>query len=223
MEAGYGAHAPRGESHFRPLRPLRPRIPRDPTAELGMKSSLAANAGMSLLECLAYIAIFAMIVNLSMSAFVSASRLSAFGSASLERLAITDDLRDAVSSVVREARAVVAGVGAYHTGEDTLVVELPSLPGQPMARRYAVIGCVTSKDRLARMEMTETDGKYEITWCSTYSLPIAAVRFSYDTPDPLRARLISIETDAVNTHKGKPPVPYRFQAALRSRAAGDVT
>ena len=178
-------------------------------------------AGMSLLECLAYVAIFAVVINLSMSAFVSASRLSSTATAGLNRLAVTDDLREGISRALREARGVAAGVGSYRTGQDTLVVELPLLPDKPIAHRYAVLGRIISKNRLTHMEVAEIDGSYTITWCSTYALPVSAIRFGYDNADPLRARLISIEMDVDNVHKGKPPVSHRFSAALRSRAAGD--
>jgi hypothetical protein len=176
--------------------------------------------GMSLLECLAYVAILAVVINLSMSAFVSASRLSSTATAGLNRLAVTDDLREGISRALREARGVAAGVGSYRTGQDTLVVELPLLPDKPIAHRYAVLGRIISKNRLTHMEVAEIDGSYTITWCSTYVLPVSAIRFGYDNADPLRARLISIEMDVDNVHKGKPPVSYRFSAALRSRAGG---
>ncbi len=186
-----------------------------------MKPSMrAANAGMSLIECLAYVAIFAVIVNLSMSTFMSATQLSSMGTRGLDRLNMTDELRDGVAQVLREARTVVAGVGAYHTGPDTLVLDMPPRTDAPDARRYVVLGRLGPDNRLARIEVAEKDGVYTTTWFSHYALPVAAVRFGYDNADPLCARLIAVEADVVNTHKGKAPVPYRFSAALRSRVAG---
>ncbi|HNR34103.1 MAG TPA: hypothetical protein PKO36_02915 [Candidatus Hydrogenedentes bacterium] len=175
------------------------------------------NAGMTLLECLAYMAIFAVIVNVSMSTFVSATQLSTMGTRGLDRLNMADEFRDGIARLIREAGSVAEGVGAYRTGPDTLVLAMPAQSG---TRRYTVLGLVGPQNRFSRMDVSETDGVYEVTHFSHYALPVAAVRFGFDNADPLKARLIAVDASLVNTHRGKPPVPYRFSAALRSRSAG---
>lgn len=176
-----------------------------------------ANSGMSLIECLAYVALFTIIINVSMSTFISATQLSTMGSRGLDRLNMADELRDSVVRLIREAGNVADGAGMYRTGPDTLVLAMPALSG---THRYTVLGLVGPKNRFSRIEVSETDGAYEVTHFSHYALPVAAVRFGFDDADPLKARLVSVDASLVNTHRGKPPIPYRFCASLRSRTAG---
>lgn len=180
----------------------------------------SSRAGMTLLECLVYIACFTIIVNISMTTFVSASRFCSVGMAGLDRLAMSDDMREGVAGTLRQARRVVAGVGAYHTGAETLVVELPPWPQSPAATRYAVLCHIPEKKRMARLLVVEKDGQYTVTAYSTYALPVASLQFRYNNADPLRARLVSVDVETVNIRKGRPPVPYGFSVALRSIVAG---
>lgn len=185
-----------------------------------IRATCAANAGMTLFECLTYIAIFTVLINVSASTFISTTQLASIGTRGLDRLNMTDELRDDVSRLLREARAVTSGAGAYHTGPDTLVLEMPSPPDSANTHRYTVLGGFGPKNRLARIDVSEKDGVHTVTWFSHYALPVASVKFAYDNADPLQARLINVEANVVNTHKGRSPIPYRFSAALRSRVTG---
>jgi len=88
------------------------------------------------------------------------------------------------------------------------------------ARRYVVLGCLTSKTGLARVEVTERDGKYVTESATRYALPVAALRFAYKQETPGAAPLVTLDLDAVNASKdpSRPPVTYRFVAAARSRS-----
>ena len=190
----------------------------------------AANAGMVLIEALAYVAILAIVVNVTMSVFVSASRLSLLGTTALDRLTMVEHIREGYARTVREAQGVVSVVGAYRTGGDRLVLEMPRSPEHADARRYVVFGFITSTSCLGRLEIIEKDGQYSAAAYSTYALPVSALRFGYDTPDPEQARLMSLEVDVLDARtkaylrkgpslpklKTKAPVTYRFVANPRS-------
>lgn len=182
-----------------------------------------SESGTTLVEMLAYIAVLAVVINLAGSIFISVNRMNAVGTMALDRVGMRDEVRKDLGAAIRQAVRVVPGVGAYHTGADTLVMEIPPEAASPEVNRYLVLGFVTSKDRISRMIVEKRDGAYVAASCTTYALPVAAVRFSYDAEDPLNARLVRVDADIPNTHKGKEPVPLGFSAALRCRMAGGVS
>lgn len=180
-------------------------------------------AGLSLLEMLGYVAIITVVINLSLSVFLSASRLSAVGTVALDRLTMVEYLNAEFRRTVREAGAVVPDVGAFETGPEHVVLAMPPRPGQSETARYVVFGEIGREKRLSRLEIIEKHGEYTTEAYSTYALPVESLRFEYDRDDPTRARLVTLEVDALNARKEirKPPVTYRFVGALRSaRAAG---
>jgi len=183
------------------------------------------NAGTSLLEMLVYIPILAVVVNLSLSVFLGASRLSALGSTAMDRMTTVTEVQQKFTRTVREAEAVAPGVGTYRTGPAQLVLEMPPSPDHPDARRYVVFGHITSTKRLGRLEIFEKDGQFTSDAYSRYAFPTRNLRFRYDNDDPAAARLVTLEVDVENARKSKakPPVTYRFVAALRSSARGEAS
>ena len=184
-------------------------------------SSYRENRGMTLLGTLAYVAILAVLINLSMSVFVSASRLSALSTAALERLNTVDEVRVSFTRTVREARGVSPGVGVYKSGPTQLVLDMPLRPEDGGTARYAVFAQLKSPTQLSRLEVIEKDGALSPGNFSTYALPVEAVRFEYDAQDPERARLVTFDLDVENAGKNanKPPVTYRFLASPRGKGA----
>ena len=189
----------------------------------GMRRRISNDAGMSLLETLGYVAVLAVLVNLTLTLFIGASRLSILGTTALDRLRMVEDVREGFSETVREARRVVSGVGAYETGPGQLVLELPPDASDGDARRYAVLGHITSALCLGRLEVVERGGVCEASSYSTYALPIAGVRFEYDSEHLERVRLVTLQLDAQNAAKTKAPATYRFQASLRGSNPGAAT
>jgi hypothetical protein len=178
---------------------------------------------MTLFECLVYIVVLAAIVNMTTSIFISTSRMNAMGTVALDRLEMRNEVRKEFSGILRQAAAIVPGIGAYHTGEDALVMELPPATGNPEIKRYAVLGFITAKDRVSHMYLEKRGGDYVVTACSTLALPVESLHFGYDKPDPMLARLVQVEMGVANTHKGKSAVPLQFTAGLRCRIAGGVS
>jgi len=177
------------------------------------------DAGMSLLEMMGYMAVLAVLVNLTLTLFIGASRLSVLGTTALDRLRTVEDVREGFTETVREARRVVPGVGVYKTGPGQLVLELPREASDGDTRRYAVLGHITSALCLGRIEVLERGGVCEADSYSTYALPIAGVRFEYDSEHLERVRLVTLQLDAQNAAKTKAPATYRFQASLRASSS----
>jgi len=179
-------------------------------------------AGMTLIECLVYVAIFCVVVNLCVSVFLGMSRLSAMQTTALDRMREVEEVREVFSRAVRASYGVVAGVGAYKTGPDQLVLEMPSDPAAAKANHYTILGKLGKESRLARLELVANDGKYTSDSYVTYALPIDALRFQYDPGQP---RVVQCEVDVPNAakKKNKPPVTYHFLASLRgkSESSGD--
>jgi hypothetical protein len=197
-------------------------IPHEGSPSAGQKRPGRAarpDAGMLLLETMVYIGVLAVILNVALSIFISASRLSLMGTTALDRLCMVEEVRQVFSRGAHEAQAVAPGIGAYKTGPDQVVFELPSDHAAEGERRYVVFGRIISPARLSRMEIVEKDGQFSLAACSTYALPVSALQFGFPGDDPGRARLVSVELDVPNAGKTKPkpPVTYRFLAALRGR------
>jgi hypothetical protein len=175
-----------------------------------------SDAGMLLLECLMYVAILAIVVNLVASVFVSATRLSAVGTAALDRVNAVDDVREAFTRAVREAEAVVPGAGAFATGPNQLVLRMPLGAHKDAHARYVVLGCIDPAPGFKSLEITEKNGQYAPEAYTVCSLPVQSLRFDYGAGPPERARLISLDVVAANARKDKDPTTYRLTGALRS-------
>jgi len=180
-----------------------------------MKLRNTSNSGMTLIEALAYVAILAVVINGAMSMFLGASRLSFLGTAAADRLSEVERVREAFTGAVHEAQGIAPGAGAFRTGPDCLVLDMPVDPADG-APRYVVLGCLTSKTGLMRVEVTARDGQYVTESAMRFALPVAALHFAYDGAAPL----VTLDLDAVNASKdpSRPPVTYRFAAAPRSRS-----
>ena len=139
------------------------------------------SSGIMLLELMVSVVVIAIVINLSLSIFVSISRLSALETKALDRLRAVDEVREAFTRTVREAAAVVPGVGAYKTGDGHLVLAMPPSPGEEA--RYVVLGPIKSPNKMSRLEVSKHGDQYVSEAYQTYALPAESFRFSYDKPD----------------------------------------
>jgi hypothetical protein len=174
---------------------------------------------MTLVEALAYVTILAVAINLALSLFLSASRLSMLGSSGLDKMVVLEEMRQEFTETVREATAVRDQIAEYRTGPDTLVLELPSQVGE--GRRYAVFGVLGGQPRLSRLVLTDKDGAFAAERFDTYRLDLEQVRFTADSADPKDARRASLHVVLKTERVRKTPsMGNTFSAAMRSVGPG---
>jgi len=175
-------------------------------------------AGTTLVEMLAYVAILAVVINLALSLFLSASRLSMLGTSGLDKMVVLETMREDFTETVREAVAVTERVAAYRADEDTLVLELPSEPGE--GRRFAVFGMMGAEPRLSRLVLIEKDGAFAAERLDTYRLDLEQAGFTLDAADPAQARRASLHVVLKTDRERKTPsTGNTFWAAMRSVAS----
>lgn len=155
--------------------------------------------GASLLEMIVYIAVLAILVSLALQVFISGSRVSALGTATLDRMLVLADLDEDFVDTVRSARRIVSEVARYKTGPDMLVLELPAETG----RRYAVFGQLGETPQMNRLILVESQGTLEVERFATYRTDLSAISFEFDAALPLDARCVTLSL--------APKVPDRAQ------------
>ncbi len=184
------------------------------------KRSRRRARGFSLLECMAYVALLAVVVNVALTSFVSAVRLNQAALAAVDRTHDADAFALAYRNLVRGAVGALPSVADYVADEQTLLLALP--PTEEGAARFAVIsvlpadakGAESGKTSLRVLKLVTADGALAAASVQTYHLPAAAVRFRLDAP-PEQAKLATIDLfDAEGAPAGA------VVAALRTR--GDV-
>ncbi len=176
-----------------------------------------ADAGMTLFECLCAIAVLAILASVLSQTFISTTRLSAAANGALDRVRQAAEIRDAFSAAVREAGRVTEGVLEYKTGADCLVLQLSPVPGTA-ARRYAVLRRMED-GRFTRLDLEERDGALATTYFKTYALRTMGIKFTV----PESGRLVNMQMDLLNAAQSpnRPPVVYRYTAAMRSVLGGE--
>jgi hypothetical protein len=164
-------------------------------------------SGYTLLEMLAYVSIFAIVVNLAAALFVSSTRLRMMGSEALERMQALEEMGAGFSDAVRESLGVVEQGGAYRTTGDTLVL---ALPGE---RRYAVLGRLRGDDRLVLMRIHDREVETH-EYLKTFPRPLQALEFAHEPQAGGRARIVMLVglQDALR----RDAVMHRFVATPRS-------
>lgn len=173
-------------------------------------------AGYSILEMLGYIAVFAVILNLAVSLFISTTRLSAYATTAMDRIEGIEEVHREFADAVHEAVDVSPGVASYVSGGDRLVLELPQAPGGKGGARYAVLGDLKGNGRMAKLILTERDGAFETEYMATYGQIFVGIRFLYNTVEPAGARLVRLELEVDNaTAKNTIPRVNTFAASLR--------
>jgi len=181
------------------------------------RKAVAAERGMSLLECLCVLAVLTVLVSVLSQTFISTTRLSASANKALDRVQQVAEIRDAFTAAVHEAGRVADAVQDYKTGGDCLVLELSPAP-DTAARHYAVLKRMDT-GKFVRMDIEEREGIYTTSYLKTYALWSLAVRFNTDKD----TRLVSMEMDLQNAAglPNRPNVVYSFSAAMRSILGGE--
>lgn len=177
------------------------------------------NRGMTLIELLVYVAVFAVVLNVSISVFVRATRLSLLGTRTVDEMRMIGRIGQDFTETVRGAKRVCAEAGPYTTTEDTLVVELPSPAGE--GRRYAALGVLNPVPRFGKVEFTLKDGVLQVQRGITYPLDLDEARFEYNGSEPANTRSVSLRLLVKREVEAKKPrLGSTFQASMRAIARG---
>lgn len=173
-----------------------------------------SGTGTSLLEMIAYVAIFGVVINLSVSVFVTSSRLSAFGIRALDQVGRIEEAGRVFTRAVRSSHGVSGSVGRYRTGPEQLVLQATDPSGS--TTRYIVLGPIQSPSKLSKLVISEDNGGYTLESLVTYALDLGSVAFTYDAADPRDARLVTMDlTTGAATPQQTEKGLRRFNAALR--------
>ncbi len=180
---------------------------------MDMSPHRSGAGGMTLFELLVCVAIFTVILNVIMSIFDSGTRLSALIVERLDRMDGALTLQQGFAKAVREAVGVADRIGDYRTGEDTLVLQLPSASG---VRRYAILGRLSQGDCLCRMDVVVRHTGMEAASFVRYPIALASYRFGFDQGVAVQARLVSLDFEIRRAaDEGGSPLRHTFAAALR--------
>ncbi len=168
--------------------------------------------GMTLIEMLAYIAVFTVTINLLSVAFIDTTRFVRYADKRLETAGQIDELVSTFQQDVRSAPAIVAAVGDYQTGPDTLIL---SAPGYGEAS-YLIYTLEPRLKRLARMVLDEQDERLVPLHITSPRVELDAVRFTYDSEEISEARCVTVEFVSGGWHDPRKTVqPISVVAALR--------
>ncbi|MDQ1256994.1 MAG: hypothetical protein QG656_1595 [Candidatus Hydrogenedentes bacterium] len=174
-------------------------------------------AGYSLLECLAYVAVLSVVINLAAGTFASSLRLSRLGTEAAARVDACEDIRRDFTDAVRGATGVAPSAGPYTTGADCIVLALPARDG---ANRYAILGQLMDDGQFYCVRAVEREGGLGVEHRTAYHRAFDAIRFACDSPDTAQTRSVTLELEPELPKRGDAPRPvYRFIAALRARNA----
>ena len=171
--------------------------------------------GITLLECLIYVACLSLLANVLFPVFMDATRLSVYGNAAADRLRSVTEFREVFTQTVHEATQVVDVAGIYRTGSDQIVLGLtPDMNG---AKRYAVIGAVPNEPKLQCLNLFEENGALVLERCRLFALHTTSVNVIHvQTPGNLSQITFDISLLNAAGKKDKPPVPYRFESVMRA-------
>ncbi len=150
-----------------------------------------ANAGMTLLELLGYVAALGILVNICAVSFVQSNRLAQVGETTLLRLdtlaAVQQDFTDAVHRAV----SVAPALAGFSTNAEQVVLQLPPLPDEPEAVRFIVFGR-NGKDDLSMTTYAMANGKLVLERHQRYPVRFEVVNLAYDRPPGQGTRAVSL-------------------------------
>jgi len=173
--------------------------------------------GYTIVEMLIFIAVFSMAIVMLSKIFVTTSRMSVYSTQIVDRMNAVREVQRDFAAVVREAVAVVPGVGEYHTDDKTLVLQLHPDGEQ---ERYAVLGMLDGQPRLCCMEVTGTGEALQADKYVMWRLPVAAAHFEVDAA--AQRVTLTLNTQPHNPQKPDSGRTHRFIAALRTTRSGDI-
>ena len=177
-----------------------------------LRHATADNRGYTLLELLAYIFVLAIIVNMSVTLFLNAKRLSILGEMAFERIIGVDEIGREFTNAVLQSDEIVNALNAIVTDEECLILSQPVEAG----RRYVVFRAVDEGRYLRAEEYAEDGEGLSLEKLKTFRLPIAGLRFEYGSERPEQSRTVRLRL-YIDT-KGTPnttPSENLFIASLR--------
>ena len=151
--------------------------------------------GYTLLELLAVFTLMLSVLGLCLRLFIDTTRLSEANTGALDRLNQMRELEGEFVQTARGATGAAEAAGVFRTGEDTLVLHLPSRDG---GRRCAVFGAFVRKNHISRAVLHEANGTWETESLETYALPVGTLRFSWEGAAVEGARLVRMHVGAAD-------------------------
>ena len=115
-----------------------------------------------------------------------------------------------------QAGGVAPRAGVHETGQDRIVLRMPSSDG---AGRYAVFGAIRGEDRLSRMDLVDDGGTFQIERFQTYALRVAEPVFTVDPPQRGGAARISLEFQLRPDDGERMPRPMKHHCVASPRGA----
>ena len=176
------------------------------------RHSTADDRGYTLIELLAYAFVLAIIVNMSVTLFLNAKRLSVLGEMAFERISGVDEIGREFTDAVIQSDAIMHELNTMVTDEECLILSQPAEAG----RRYVVFRTVDEGRYLRAEEYVEDSEGLSLEKLKTYRLPIAGLRFEYASEQPEQSRTVRLHLHIDN--EGTPnttPSENLFVATLR--------
>ncbi len=173
-------------------------------------------AGLSLVEVLMSVMIITMILTTFGKVFVSSVQLSALNALSLDRVLAASEVRREFTALVRASHGVAPRVGNHETGQDRIVLRMPSADGPA---RYAVFGAIRGDNRLSRMDLVDDGGTFQIERLQTYALRVAEPVFTVAPPQRGGAVRISLEFQLRPDDGERMPRPMKHHCIASPRGA----
>lgn len=146
--------------------------------------------GYSLIEMLLVVALLAMGINLCVSIFSNATRLSALSTQALDRINGIAEVERVFADAVRGSCGVVPGAGRFSTGDTCAVLRLPSEDG---VLRYRAVGEIAAPGKFAVIEFEDRGGTIEETYLRTLWLPVEDVRMAQGGKDADSKRAVTLD------------------------------
>lgn len=182
--------------------------------------------GTTLFEMIAYVAILAMIVNLSARTLIDNTRMSAIGAGGIAAFDAMQDIREDFTQTVQAAAGVCSGIGEYRSGDAQLVLQMPAGREETIVGRYAVFGTANDPPTLFRIIIVQqANRELQVESANRYPRDLASVSFAYagrapGAPEDLSsARLVTMNVTPSAPQRGNAaPRPHRFAAAMRVAA-----
>lgn len=176
------------------------------------RRSIADDRGFTLIELLAYAFVLAIIVNMSVTLFLNAKRLSFVGEMAFERIRGVDEMGREFTEAVMQSDAIMHELNTMVTDEECLILSQPAEAG----RRYVVFRAVDEGRYLRAEEYVEDSEGLSLEKLKTFRLPIAGLRFEYGSELPEQSRTVRLHL-RIDT-EGTPnttPSENLFVASLR--------
>lgn len=153
------------------------------------RSEPNASGGYTLLELLAYIFVFTIIVNTTVALFLSTKRIHALGEIGLERIERVQEVESDFRESVLNANAFVGQSIVPGLGDPSIVLRTTSTQG----KEEFSVWHTSDENRIRLSQYRNTDDGLTLRYRKTYSLPITSVAFIIDKTDTGDARTVRMD------------------------------